>query len=51
MYNLEKYLSKFSEDGYLYGKLVLFKNNEQIFCESWKIRRLHRGDLFQYRIN
>ena len=31
------YLSKFSEDGYLYGKLVLFKNNEQIFVNHAKL--------------
>ena len=31
------YLSKFSEDGYLYGKLVLFEDGEQFFVNHAKL--------------
>ena len=39
------YLSKFSEDGYLYGKLVLFEDGEQFFVNHAKLD-VYTGEIY-----
>ena len=39
------YLSKFSEDGYLYGKLVLFEDDEQFFVNHAKLD-VYTGEIY-----
>ena len=44
MYHFTEYLSKFSEDGYLYGKLVLFEDGEQFFVNHAKLD-IYTGEI------